>query len=147
MPVRTKGTVYKTAIRPAILYGTETWAAKNVHTQKLHTAEMRMLRWSSGVTLKDKVRNEYIRGSLKVAPITDKLAETRLRWYGHVMRRPEDFVVKKCLSIATSKRGSGRPPATWLTTVQRDMKTLSLQCNDVYDRNKWCDMIKKADPV
>ncbi|KAL0879367.1 hypothetical protein ABMA27_003133 [Loxostege sticticalis] len=136
IPVRTKGKVYKTAVRPAI-----------THRQKLHTTEMRMLRWSVGVTMKDKVRNEHIRGSLKIAPIADKMVEARLRWYGHVIRRPEDYVVKKCLSYATQKRQRGRPLATWLTTVQKDMKNMSLTVDDTENRTKWRRMIRKADPV
>ncbi|KAL0833083.1 hypothetical protein ABMA28_001193 [Loxostege sticticalis] len=108
---------------------------------------MRMLRWSVGVTMKDKVRNEHIRGSLKIAPIADKMVEARLRWYGHVIRRPEDYVVKKCLSYATQKRQRGRPLATWLTTVQKDMKNMSLTVDDTENRTKWRRMIRKADPV
>ncbi|XP_061718271.1 uncharacterized protein LOC133525877 [Cydia pomonella] len=109
--------------------------------------EMRMLRWSGGVTLGDKVRNEHIRGSFKVAPITHKISEARLRWYGHVMRRPDDHVVKKCLSIATKKRGSGRPQTTWMTNVRKDMKVLGLHEQDTQERSKWRRMIGKADPA
>lgn len=99
MPIRTNGKVSKTAVRPALLYGTEGWAAKKAQEQKLSTTE------TGGVTLKDKIRNEYIRESSKVAPINDKTCESRLKWYGHVMRRPENYVVKKCPSIATKRRG------------------------------------------
>jgi hypothetical protein len=35
------------------------------------------------VTRMDKINNEYIRGSLKVAPITVKFKGNRLSWYGH----------------------------------------------------------------
>jgi hypothetical protein len=55
----------------------------------MYLAEMRMLKWMCGVTRMDKVRNEYIRGSLKVAPITEKLKRNRLSWYRHVTRREE----------------------------------------------------------
>jgi hypothetical protein len=40
-----------------------------------------------GVTRMGGIRNEYIIGSLKVAPIIDKLRFHRLAWYGHVMGR------------------------------------------------------------
>ena len=147
MPVRVKGRVYKTVIRPVLLYGSETWALKKTHEQKLHTTEMRMLRWSGGVTLKDRVRNQYIRGTFKVAPITDKIKESRLRWFGHVMRRPDDHVVKTCLSMATQRRGRGRPQVTWMTNVQRDMRDLGLSIDDTSQRNEWRHRTRKADPA
>ncbi|KAM3955317.1 uncharacterized protein ACR2FA_010780 [Aphomia sociella] len=147
MPIRTKGKVYKTAVRPVLLYGSETWATTKTHEQKLHTTEMRMLRWAGGVTLKDKVRNEYVRGSFKVAPITEKISESRLRWYGHVIRRSNSHVVKKCLSIDTQKRGRGRPQTTWMTCVQRDMKKCGLSIDEAYQWSKWRLKIKKADPA
>ena len=40
-----------------------------------------MLRWMCGVTRMDRVRNEYIRGSLNVAPLTEKLKGNCLSWY------------------------------------------------------------------
>ena len=44
--------------------------------KRLHVVEMRMLRWMCGVTRMDEVRNEYIRGSLKVVPVTEKIKGT-----------------------------------------------------------------------
>ena len=40
-----------------------------------------------GVTRKDKVRNEHIRGTTKVAQATKQITERRLKWHGHVLRR------------------------------------------------------------
>ena len=42
-----KGKVYKTVVRPAMMYGAETWAVKKTQEKKLDVAEMRMLRWMS----------------------------------------------------------------------------------------------------
>ncbi len=58
--MRVKGKVYKTVVRPAMMYGAETWAVKKAHEKKLDVAEMRMLRWMSGVTKMDRIRNERI---------------------------------------------------------------------------------------
>lgn len=62
--------------------------------------------------VEQKYCSEHIRGSVKVAPIA-----SRLRLYGYVMRRPDNHVMKKCLSIPTQKRGRGRTQTTWMKNV------------------------------
>jgi len=48
--------------------------------RKMSVVEMRMLRWMmSVVTREDRIRNEYIRGSIGVASIVDKMRENMLR--------------------------------------------------------------------
>ncbi|KAK3544385.1 hypothetical protein QTP86_010144 [Hemibagrus guttatus] len=57
---------------------------------ELEVAELKMLRFSLGVTKLDRIRNEYIRGTAHVGHLGDKVREARLRWFGHVQRR-ENF--------------------------------------------------------
>ncbi|KAH1216587.1 hypothetical protein HKD37_13G036043 [Glycine soja] len=45
VPIKLKGKFYRTAVIPAILYGTECWTVKSQHENKVGVAEMRMLRW------------------------------------------------------------------------------------------------------
>ena len=70
-----------------MLYGSECWAITKQQEHKMNVAEMNMLRWMSGYTRRDRIRNEYIRERVGVAQISEKMAEYRLRWYGHVQRR------------------------------------------------------------
>ena len=52
-----------------------------------------MLRWSGGVTLHDKIRNELIREIIGMKdPASSKVVERRPNWYGHInrQRRPPD---------------------------------------------------------
>jgi hypothetical protein len=58
-----------------------------------------MLRWMCGVTRMDRVRNEYIRGSFKVAPGTEKMRSNKLDWYGHVMWRDESHTTTRVMSM------------------------------------------------
>ncbi|KAL6559063.1 hypothetical protein OROHE_006432 [Orobanche hederae] len=122
MPQRLKGKFYRTAIRPALLYGTECWAVKQCHVQKMNVAEMRMLRWMCGHTKKDRLRNEVIREKVRVASIEDKMMENRLRWFGHVRRRPVDAPVRRLESWGTSNivKGRGRPQKTWIKLIEND---------------------------
>ena len=57
IPTKLKDKVYKTAIKPAMVYGAECWAVRKKEETKLHTTEMRMLRWARGNTRLDHVRN------------------------------------------------------------------------------------------
>ena len=57
MNMKIKGKVYRTVVRPTLMYGAETWALKKAQEKKLDVAEMRMPRWMCGVTKLDKIRN------------------------------------------------------------------------------------------
>ena len=95
MPVKLKGNVYKTVIRQAMLYGAETWATMKRQEKRIEVTEMRMLRWMCGVTRKDKIRNEHIRGTTRVAQASKQITERRLNWYGHLMRRDGEHILRK----------------------------------------------------
>ncbi|KAK3561400.1 hypothetical protein QTP86_000596 [Hemibagrus guttatus] len=84
---RIKGKVYRTVVRPAMLYGLATVSLRKRQESELEVAELKMLRFSLGVTRLDRIRNEYIRGTAHVGRLVDKVREARLRWFGHVQRR------------------------------------------------------------
>ncbi|KAK3561987.1 hypothetical protein QTP86_022733, partial [Hemibagrus guttatus] len=84
---RIKGKVYKTVVRPAMLYGLKTVSLRKRQESELEVAELKMLRFFLGVTRLDRIRNEYIRGTAHVGRLGDKVREARLRWFGHVQRR------------------------------------------------------------
>ena len=62
---------------------------------KMEVAELKIMRWAMGVTRKDKIRNEYVRETAKIAKLGNKLRNARLRWYGYVKKREEDYVGKR----------------------------------------------------
>jgi hypothetical protein len=124
VPHKLKGKFYRTAIRPAMLYGAECWPTKRRHVQQLNVAEMRMLRWICGHTRRYRVRNDDIRERVGVAPIEEKLMQHRLRWFGHIQRRHEEApvhirIIRRPENV---KRGRGRPTLTWTEAVKRDLK-------------------------
>ena len=91
-----------------MVYGTATWATTKRQEKRIEVTEVRMLRGMCGVTRKDKIRNEHIRGTTRVAQASKKIAERILNWYGHVMRRDGEHILRKVLRAdipAKRKRG------------------------------------------
>ena len=84
---------------------TKCWAIKRNHVQKMSVIELRMLHWMCGNTQRDKVRNEDIRTKIGVASIEEKMRKNRLRWFGHVRRRPTDAPVRRieCINLGQVK--------------------------------------------
>jgi hypothetical protein len=77
-----------------MMYDAECWATKRQHIQKMSVAEMRMLQWICGHTRKNRIRNDDIQDKLGVAHIQEKLVQHRLRWFGHIQRRPPEAPVR-----------------------------------------------------
>ena len=85
MSVKSKGIIYTTCIRPAMLYGSETWATKIEDIRKIQRSEMRMLRWMTGVrSLSERKSNECVRSMLSIDDVAKVMQRNRLRWFGHV---------------------------------------------------------------
>ena len=82
-----------------MVYGIETVAVTNKQVKDMEVAEMKMLRFVMGVTRKDKIRNEYIRGKVKVKRLGIKMEEGKLRWYGHVMKKDQEYVGRRIIEI------------------------------------------------
>ena len=148
VPQKLKGKFYRTAVRPAMLYGAECWPTKRRHVQQLGVAEMRMLRWMCGHTRKDRVRNDDIRDRVGVAPIEEKLVQHRLRWFGHIQRRPPEAPVHsgRLKRAENVKRGRGRPNLTWEESVKRDLKDWSITKELAMDRGAWKLAIHVPEP-
>ena len=74
--VKLKNKLYKTVIRPTLIYGGECWPLHRAEQQRMHTTKMKMLRWIQGKTRNDRIRNEKFRSDAMVKPITTCHPET-----------------------------------------------------------------------
>ena len=147
LPARVKGKVYSSMVRPAMVYGLETVAVTKKQVEEMEVAEMKMLRFAMGVTRKDKIRNENIRSTVKVEQLGMKMREGRLRWYGHVMRRDQEYVGRKMMEMELpGKRRRGRPKRRFLDAVKEDMQEVGVKETDVEDRKMWKMMIRCGHP-
>ena len=79
LSVKVKGKKYKSVVRPTILYGMETVAVTKRQVGKMEVTELKMVRRALGATRKDKIRNEYVKGTAKIAKL-----ETNFEMQGYV---------------------------------------------------------------
>ena len=65
-----------------------------------------------------------------------------VRWYGHVLRRDDDSVLRVALNLEVSgKRKRGRPKKTWKKQVEEETEKIGLK-EDALRRGKWRDGVQ-----
>ena len=138
--------LYYSLIVPITIYASETWTLRVEEERKLLSFEMKCLRSLLGVSLRDRLKNETIRKILNVGmSITDIIRKKRMKWFGHVVRLPQNSYV----SIAYKqdflvKRSKGRPPKRWSDQLRNDTGLPLLTAERIgKDREKWRSIIKK----
>ena len=94
-PLEMKGRVYASCV--SMTYGSETRPLLIDVGLKFERAEMKMIRWMCGISLKDRRTNEELRRLFGVEPITTFIIGGRLRRYGHGMRKGDEDWMKKCM--------------------------------------------------
>ena len=105
-----------------MVYGLDTVAVTKKQVEEMQVAQIKMLMFATGVTRKDTIRNEYIRDTFKVNGLGMKTRERRLSWYGHVIKRDQEYVGKKIMEMESpGKRKRGRPKKRFLDVLKEDM--------------------------
>ena len=130
-----------------MVYERETVAVTKKQVEEMEVAEMKILRFAMGMMRKDKIRNEYIRSTVKVEWLRMKMREGRLRWYGNVMRRDQEYVGRKMMEMELpGKRKRERPKRRFLDVVKEDVAEVGAKETDVEDRKVWRMMIRCGHP-
>ena len=133
--MKLKGNIYKTVVRPAMLYDAETWATTRGQGARLEVIEMRMLRWMCGVTRRDTIRNEHIRWTTRVVQDNYRKTTEVVR---HVRRMKEEHIVRRMLDgDIPGKRRRGWPNRRWKDACKRDMTQTGLKEDNATNRAEW----------
>ena len=102
----------------------------------------------SGVTRRDRIPNERIRGTVKVAELSKKVQEAGLKCYGHVLRRDEEGVERRIMDMEVQgRRGRDKPKTRWKDCIAADVREKQLDVRIVHNRNDWRPLIKNSDPI
>ena len=104
---------------------------------ELEVAELKMLRFLLGVTRMNKIKIEYIQGTAHMKCFGDKTREARLRWFGHVKRREEEYIGRKVPAMELpGKRGRGGPKRRLMDAIREDLEVVKIREEDALDRRE-----------
>ncbi|BHF84284.1 hypothetical protein SprV_0902743500 [Sparganum proliferum] len=128
LSIATKIRVHRASVRSVLLYGCECWALRVEDERKLGVFDHPCLRSILRVKFTDFVSNETVRARCdNIARITQAIQERRLKWFGHVLRRPPQELNVAALDPAPLphwRRRRGGQFKTWLDTVRQDMEVV-----------------------
>ena len=136
--LKNKGRIYQSCVRSAMLYGSETWCLRENEMAILRRTEKAMMRARCGVKMIEKRRSQELMSLLGLKDTLDGLARaTGVRWYGHVLRRDNDDVVRRALDFEVAgRRRGGRPNMTWKRQEEEHISQIRLKRKDATDRVK-----------
>ncbi|TRY54650.1 hypothetical protein DNTS_031193 [Danionella cerebrum] len=97
-----------------MMYGLETVAVRKRQEAEMEVAEMRMLRFSLGVTRMDKIRNEHIRGTAQKDVRQEVERKAKDEIYGCAERGHE-------VNVCQKRKGSKDAPFVGKDTVGKDI--------------------------
>ena len=137
--LRTKLKVYHASIRTILLYACETWHTKVADQRKLSAFEHRCLRTILKVRFSDHISNDAVRQRCHInQSIEDSIRERRLRWLGHIPRKPPgELTIETRLSspLRGWKRRQGGQIKTWAKTILQDLEPFGGAA--LYGRKRW----------
>ena len=109
----------------------------------LRRTERAMVRSMCGMKLVDRKKMEGLMEMLSMKETLDRMAKaSEVRWYGHVIRRDDDNMLKKAMMKDVSgKRKRGRPKLTWRRQVEESVKKVGLKIEEAADRTRWRESV------
>jgi len=142
--LKVKGLVYKSCVRSVMLYGSEIWCLNENEMGILRRTERAMVRAMCGVKLMDRKKTEDLMQMLGLEEAVDQLARVNgVRWYGHVLRRDEEHVLRRAFEFEVDgSRRRGRPKKTWKKQVIEESGKVGLGEGDALNRDKWKEGVR-----
>ena len=142
---KTRGCVYSSCVRSAMLHASETYTLTKPNPQRLQRNDRAMIRQICKVRQQEIVttRSNELLVRLGIEDLDLILKERRLRWYGHVER--SSGAVKTAFDIQVDgKRGPGRPKMTWKQLTGSNFREWKLSAINPHDRRTWRSGVRSA---
>src|SRR6476661_7474316 len=144
----TKVIVYESLVLSLLLYNSETWTLREDTKQRLRVFKIGCLQRILGVTRRDRIRNAHVRERLNLSTdIVQRVAERRLRFFGHVVRMPYHRLPLVVIQGQVhGKISRGRPRKRWIDNVKEDVTTMGISLVEAFrltqNREGWRSFVR-----
>jgi hypothetical protein len=134
--------IYKTLIKPVLMYGAETWVMSRADELRLGIFDRKILRRTHGPISEEATwrsrYNELYRLCDEIDLVTT-IKITRLRWARHTVRMQDNLPFKKIMDKSEGIRRAGRSNFRWMVGVRRDAERLGIRNwrTKAMDRDVW----------
>ena len=149
----TKVRIYTAAVLTILLYGSEVWNTTQTQMKRFEVFHQRCLRRILKIRWNYFVSNAEVLKRANIAPVDVFIRAARLRWFGHVVRMPEERIPNYLLHWIPKhgKRSRGKPRTNWLSCVLEDAAsftgvdkiTLEAAEQKATDRVQWRGLIRR----
>ena len=143
---KTRGHVYSSCVRSAMLHASETWPLTKTNLQRLQRNDRAMIRQICSIKPEDvaRVRSSELLAKLQLEDLDLILRERRLRWFGHVERWSGAIRTAYDMQIDGKRGGAGRHKQTWKKLTEKDCREWKLTTVDPQERSTWRSGVRSA---
>ena len=87
---------------------------------------------------------EELMEMLDLKETLDRMAKANgVSWYGHVVRRDDDSILKKAMMLEVNeKRKRGWPKMAWRKQVEESVTEVGLKIKEAADRTRWREGVR-----
>ena len=146
-----KETIYKTSIKPVVMYRAETWVLSKADELRLRVFERKLLRRIYGpiceVATWTSRYNEELYCLYDETDLLTTIKITRLRWTGRIVRIQDNLPCKKItLDKPEGRRRAGKPNLRWMDGMTRNAEKMGVRnwWIRARDRDGWRRLLESA---
>ena len=117
----TKIRLFKTLVRPVLLYGCKTWKITKADERRLNSFQCQCLRRILRIRWQQRISNNRVVEMAEINNISCEIRRRRWSWLGHILRREDENDCFTALGwTPEGRRARGRPKTTWRRTVEKE---------------------------
>ena len=136
---KTKMTIYKTLVKPILIYNCSTWGLTKAEESKIDVFHRKQLKRVLGIRYPTIISNKKLYKKTEEEPISFTSKKSRWRLLGHILRRDKNIPANQAMTYyfkqTNSKGFRGKPRITLPIKLDEDLVMLNRKNVHLRDHN------------